>query len=185
MSIRSLIESRLGLTRGDVTITIFIALAIVAGFIYINFFDARSPEVAHGEMLQLTMRHDSIVEARKRSRRAEVEKAIAMSDTATPIDSLAQWEPLTQEDEARDEAIAKVEKPASGRGPKELPSRPLNLNSAPKPELMRLPGVGEKTAEAIIERRGHLPFRRIEDIMEVKGIGEKKFEKMKPYITIK
>jgi len=50
---------------------------------------------------------------------------------------------------------------------------------------MRLPGVGEKTALAIIERRGHVPFRRIEDIMQVKGVGEKKFEKMKPYLVVK
>jgi len=185
MSIRSTIESRLGLTRGDVTVTIFIALAVVAGFIYTTFFDSRSPDVAHTEMLQLTMRHDSIMDARKRARHAEVEKAIALSDTTAPIDSVAEWEPLTAKDEARDEVIAKAEKPAGGRGPKDLPSRPVNLNAAPKPELMRLPGVGEKTAEAIIERRGHLPFRRIEDIMEVKGIGEKKFEKMKPYITIR
>ena len=50
---------------------------------------------------------------------------------------------------------------------------------------MNLPGVGEKTAAAIIEMRAHVPFRKAEDLMNVKGIGEKKFAKMKDLVRVK
>jgi competence protein ComEA len=50
---------------------------------------------------------------------------------------------------------------------------------------MNLPGVGEKTADMIIEYRNSSRFRKIEDIMNVKGIGPKKFENFKEYIEIK
>lgn len=62
----------------------------------------------------------------------------------------------------------------------------IELNSATKSELMNLPGIGEKTAEAIIvmrEKNGK--FRKLEEIKKVKGIGDKKFEKIIKYIYIK
>ncbi|MBU3742723.1 MAG: helix-hairpin-helix domain-containing protein [Candidatus Kapabacteria bacterium] len=59
----------------------------------------------------------------------------------------------------------------------------VNLNSASKTRLMTIPGVGEATAERILQHRSRSPFGRPEDIMLVKGIGEKRFEKMRPYIT--
>lgn len=60
----------------------------------------------------------------------------------------------------------------------------VNINTASRVELMRLPGIGEKTAEKIIKYRENTPFYKIEDIMKIKGIGEKKFEKMSKFITI-
>jgi comEA protein len=61
----------------------------------------------------------------------------------------------------------------------------INLNSAGKIDLMKLPGIGEKTAEKIIEYRNNFgKFRHPQDIMNVKGIGEKKFEKLKSFIII-
>ena len=68
---------------------------------------------------------------------------------------------------------------------KELPTGKINLNTATKSELMRLPGIGEKTAESIIEYRKTSRFKRLSDIMEVKGIGEKKFEKMREFLEVK
>jgi competence protein ComEA len=50
---------------------------------------------------------------------------------------------------------------------------------------MKLPGIGEKTAENIIEHRNSNPFSKPEDIMNVKGIGPKKFEKMKDMIEVR
>lgn len=62
----------------------------------------------------------------------------------------------------------------------------VNLNTATKTELMTLPGIGEATAERIILfREEHRSFKTINDVRKVKGIGEKKFEKLKPYIEVK
>jgi competence protein ComEA len=61
----------------------------------------------------------------------------------------------------------------------------ININTATAQELDDLPGVGPKTAEAIIQhRQEHGPFLRPEDIMAVRGIGPKRFEKMKDRITV-
>jgi len=60
----------------------------------------------------------------------------------------------------------------------------VNINTAAKEDLMKIPGIGEKTAEQIIKHREiYGKFKRIEDIMNVKGIGQKKFEKIKSYLT--
>ena len=61
----------------------------------------------------------------------------------------------------------------------------VNINTATKEELTTLDGIGEKYAERIIEtreRRGG--FTSIEQITEVKGIGQKRFEKIKDEITV-
>jgi len=68
--------------------------------------------------------------------------------------------------------------------PRRLPERPVDLNTATVTELMQLPRVGPKTAARIVAwRQEHGPFRRPEDIMNVKGIGEKAFQRMKAHIT--
>ena len=60
----------------------------------------------------------------------------------------------------------------------------VNINTADADELMKLKGVGEKTAEKIIEYRRETPFETVEDIMNVSGIGEKKFEDMRDNICV-
>jgi competence ComEA-like helix-hairpin-helix protein len=62
-------------------------------------------------------------------------------------------------------------------------SATIDLNTAGPEELDRLPGVGPATAAKIIaHRREHGPFLRAEDLMNVKGIGPAKFERMRPMI---
>lgn len=62
----------------------------------------------------------------------------------------------------------------------------VNINSAPQEELVLLPGIGDATALKIIEyREKNGPFKSIEDIKNVSGIGDKKFEAIKDSITIK
>lgn len=60
----------------------------------------------------------------------------------------------------------------------------VNINTADADELDKLAGVGKATADAIIEYRENTPFQSIEDIMNVKGIGEKKFEAIKDNICV-
>lgn len=60
----------------------------------------------------------------------------------------------------------------------------VNLNTATKEELLTIPNIGESKAKLIIEYRNNNPFKQIEDIMNIKGIGSGIFEKIKAYITI-
>jgi competence protein ComEA len=66
------------------------------------------------------------------------------------------------------------------------PAKPaINLNTATLDQLETLPGIGRKTAERILEYRTKSgTFKRIEELMNVKGIGEKSFLKLKPLIVV-
>lgn len=61
----------------------------------------------------------------------------------------------------------------------------VNINQASATQLVNLPRVGAKLAERIVEyRKTHGPFGQAEGLMEVKGVGEKLFEQLKPHITL-
>lgn len=60
----------------------------------------------------------------------------------------------------------------------------ININIASVTELMKLPGIGEKTALKVIDYRSNKIFETIEEIKEVSGIGEGLFAKIKDYITV-
>jgi competence protein ComEA len=64
-------------------------------------------------------------------------------------------------------------------------SSPINLNTATVGQLETLPGIGRSTAERILEYRDKSGgFKKIEDLMNVRGIGEKSFLKLKPLVTV-
>ncbi|HEX3037128.1 MAG TPA: helix-hairpin-helix domain-containing protein [Thermodesulfobacteriota bacterium] len=61
----------------------------------------------------------------------------------------------------------------------------VNINTATVEELATLPGVGEATANKIVEyREQNGKFKTVEELMNVRGIGEKRFEKLKSMISI-
>jgi len=61
----------------------------------------------------------------------------------------------------------------------------VNINTAPATELETLPGIGAKTAARIVEyRQKNGPFKKIEELMNVRGVGEKNFLKLKPQVTV-
>lgn len=61
----------------------------------------------------------------------------------------------------------------------------VNLNTASVTQLETLPGIGKSTAERILQYREKSGgFKKIEDLMNVRGIGEKSFLKLKPLVTV-
>jgi competence protein ComEA len=61
----------------------------------------------------------------------------------------------------------------------------VNINTASAAEFTTLPGIGEKTAARIIEyRQKNGPFKKVEELMNVRGIGEKNFLKLKPRLAL-
>ncbi len=60
----------------------------------------------------------------------------------------------------------------------------INLNTATIDQLDALPGVGPATARAITEARARNRFTSVDDLLEVKGIGEKKLERIRPYVAV-
>lgn len=60
----------------------------------------------------------------------------------------------------------------------------LDLNSATEAQLVDLPGIGPSKARAILAYREQNPFRRVEDLMRVRGIGRGTFRQLRPLVTV-
>lgn len=68
---------------------------------------------------------------------------------------------------------------------KKKPERPINLNTATVEELATLPGVGEVIAQRIVRHREKSgPFRRVDELLVVRGISRKKLEQIRPHVTV-
>jgi competence protein ComEA len=107
---------------------------------------------------------------------------VAPMPVAVPPAYQAAVEPVYSTNSAPNPVPAKS--PRSS-GTKKAPSAPIAINTATAEELAQLPGVGPSTAAAILayrqERGG---FSSIDELNEVKGIGPKKLEKMRPYVRL-
>jgi competence protein ComEA len=82
-------------------------------------------------------------------------------------------------------AASKTKKKTSSSIPKRIPQTnegKINVNTASKLGLTRLPGVGGTLADRIISYRKNKPVKKPEDLLNVKGIGKKKLEMIRPYI---
>ena len=69
---------------------------------------------------------------------------------------------------------------SAGQSAAKKPDKPIDINTATEKELIALPGVGAKTAKEIVAAR---PFKTIDDLKNVKGIGDKTFEKLKAHVV--
>jgi competence protein ComEA len=64
------------------------------------------------------------------------------------------------------------------------PTAPLDLNTATVEQLDALPGVGEVTAGRIVAYRSAHPFTAVDELLEVPGIGQRRFEQLKDLVTV-
>lgn len=88
--------------------------------------------------------------------------------------------PAASKPAAKDDIAKKSTKGSSK--PALKPGQKIDINTASKTELEALPGIGPVKAQAIIDKR---PFKTIDDIKDVKGIGDVTFDKIKDSITVK
>jgi competence protein ComEA len=93
--------------------------------------------------------------------------------------------PLTQGVQAQDPQAQDPQTPTQTSAKPGSKGNVLNLNTATASDLEELPGIGASIAARIVEyRQKNGGFKKLEDLMNVRGIGEKSFLKLKPYITI-
>ncbi len=81
-------------------------------------------------------------------------------------------------------AVLSLVIPLSGLWANEGLQGTVNLNTASVEQLIQLPGIGQKKAEAIVAYRQAHPFKDVSELLEVKGIGPKLLEKLQPSITV-
>lgn len=73
---------------------------------------------------------------------------------------------------------------AEAGGKKVAVTGQVNVNTATREELMRLPGIGAAKADAIISYRQQQPFAAAEDLIKVQGIGPAIFSKLQPHVVV-
>ena len=77
-----------------------------------------------------------------------------------------------------------VARPAVASKKAEHLTQPINVNSAKQAELQKLPGIGPKLSQRILDERARARFKSIDELRRVPGIGPKTLEKLRPYVTI-
>jgi competence ComEA-like helix-hairpin-helix protein len=75
--------------------------------------------------------------------------------------------------------------PKETRRTAEAPATAIDINRATVEDFSKLPGIGPKLAQRIVAfREKHGPFRRVEDLLAIRGIGHKKWKKIRPYLRV-
>lgn len=74
--------------------------------------------------------------------------------------------------------------PSSTASAEEAPSGVVNIQTATADQLQLLPGIGPSKAEAIVAQRERRAFRRVEDLMRVRGIGRATFRRLRSMLTV-
>jgi competence protein ComEA len=120
-----------------------------------------------------------------------VSAATIVSRSAIPVKVTPVHVPLVVVPITSAPIVERVQEPVPSQS--EAPSAPsktpkggaLNVNTASAAELEELPGIGPATAARIVEyRQKNGSFKKVEDLMNIRGIGEKSFLKLKPLITV-
>lgn len=112
---------------------------------------------------------------------------VVVSSTAGDVADTALLASEEEEEPSTARTVPQTAKKPRTHTAKKKPAKPpvLNLNTASLSQLELLPGIGPKMAERVVEyRKAHGAFSSPEQVMDVKGIGPKKFEKLKAYLKV-
>ncbi len=159
------IQSFIGFTKGELIIAILILSGLILGSIIKLADNDESGRAADERNMSHLL--DSIAEAGR--------STYVGTDLEGHVDTALK----------KKDTIVRKKSYFFSKKKKEMSANKININTASLAQLVKLPGVGRKTAEKIIAHRMHSPFKTPEDIMKVKGIGKKKFAKMKGAVSVK
>ncbi|HET6675786.1 MAG TPA: helix-hairpin-helix domain-containing protein [Nitrospiraceae bacterium] len=110
------------------------------------------------------------------------------SEAAAAFDQREVAPPLAQGDVVAQPSLplSRPASPVSSQPRRLTATTHVNLNLATARELDRLPGIGPSLAERIVHyRRSHGPFTALEDLLLVKGIGPKTFDRLRGLVTVR
>jgi len=156
---------KIGFTEVEIKVLLFLLVLFLAGFSYIKFIKGGS-EVTYKEFDY-----------------SKEERSLLKSEQG---DSLEEASISTDKDTIRKQVLELKDRPFERIAKKEPGENSINLNTASREDFMKISGIGDKTARNILSyRQKNGKFRVINELMNVKGIGEAKFEKFKKYLFIK
>jgi comEA protein len=156
---------KIGFTETEIKVLLFLLGLFLAGFTYIKFIKGGS-EATYKEF--------------------DYSKEESLLLKSEQGDSLEEASMSGDKDSVRKQVLELKDKSYETTAKKEPAEKSINLNTASKEDLMKISGIGDKTAGNILsykEKNGK--FKVIDELMNVKGIGEAKFEKFKKYLFIK
>lgn len=160
------LSKKIGFTETEIGVILFLSALFIIGFIYVEFIKTDSGEYKYFDY----SKQDSL------------------------FSYYSNLDPEFNTDELQSESNIEIKKRVlelsdtityAKKDMSSLAEKSININTAGINELIKLPGIGEKTAEKIIElRKQRGKFKRLEELMDVKGIGEVKFNKIKKFLYI-
>lgn len=156
---------KIGLTENEFKVLIFFATLYLGGLFIKSFFGNSDTQQAF-DYSETDNLYDSL--------------------NNLPYDESAFNEKLKKEsDQTSQKSIEKSPKSDKVEPKQKLKEQSIGINSAGIEEFMKLPGIGKKTAENIIEYRNKIgAFQSVEELLNVKGIGKSRLENIKKYIYI-
>lgn len=160
------LSKKIGFTQTEISVILFLAGLFLLGFIYVEFFKQSDNDT---EYFDYTKQDSLFYYYSNLNPEIDPEDSLLISNLEIKKRVLE-----------LSDTFAYTKKDISS-----LTEKSINLNKAGINDLVKLPGIGEKTAEKIIqlrdERKG---FKRLDELMDVKGIGEVKFNKIKKFLYI-
>ena len=160
------LSKKIGFTETEIVVILFLAGLFIIGFVYVEFIKPDAEEYKYFDY----SKQDSLFSYYSK---------LDPEFNADELQSESNLEIKKRVLELSD-TVVYVKKDIAA-----LAEKSININTAGINELVKLPGIGEKTAEKIIELRNQRgKFKRLEELMDVKGIGEVKFNKIKKFLYI-
>jgi len=160
------LSKKIGFTETETIVILFLTGLFILGFVYVEFIKNDTAEYKHIDYTK----QDSLF-----AYYSNISPEFDLDDPRLDSNLEIKRQLLELSD-----TIAYVKKDLSS-----LTEKSINLNTAGINELVKLPGIGEKTAEKIIQLRSERgKFKRLQELMDVRGIGEVKFNKIKKFLYI-